>query len=104
MTLSHDSAAILEVHVLNAWHANDRWYLYGAIDCDKFVRHPRHAVDLLLAPYVLRHRNSNNDIMIRDYVGKLAAYCDCESLSAESEKDFLNLFAELHDYLNQNYS
>lgn len=104
MTLSHDSAAILEVHVLNAWHANDRWYLYGAIDCDKFVRHPRHAVDLLLAPYVLRHRNANDDAKVRNYVEKLADYCAHESLSKESEKAFLDLFTELSDYLKENYS
>ena len=104
MTLSHDSAAILETHVLLAWKSSERGYLHGAIDCDKFMGHPRHAVDLLLAPYVFRHRNANNNLKIRDYVGKLDAYCNHESLSQESEEAFLNLFTELHDYLSQNYS
>ena len=104
MTLSHDCAAILEIHVLNAWNVFERGYLHGAIDCDKFMGHPRSAVDLLRAPYVFRHREASADTKIWDYVGRLADYCDCESLSAELEEDFLKLFIELHDYLKQNYS
>lgn len=104
MNLTHDNAAIVEIHLLNAWNASERGYLHGAIDCDKIMGRPRHAVDLLLAPYVLRHREANDDMKIRDYVGKLAGYCDCESLSKESEEAFLSLFTELHNYLKQNYN
>lgn len=104
MTLSHDFAAILETHVLLAWKATERGYLHGAIDCDKFMGNPYHAVDLLLAPYAFRHPEANNDMRIREYTEKLSGYCSRESLPKESVKAFLDLFTELSDYLKENYS
>lgn len=103
MTLSYTTSRIIELLVCEAWGVYERWYLHGAIDADKFMKNPRHAVDLLLAPYVYRNPASNNDEFIASWVGQIADICSRENATEEDEMEFLDLFKETASYLKNNY-
>lgn len=104
MDLTHNTSRIAEILVHQAWDSYEPCYLYGAIDADKFMGHPRNAVTLLIAPYVAKKPHAASDATISKYVAKLAGLCDQENSAEDVQTEFLNLFKKLAAHLKEKYA